>query len=110
MDTASPKARLAAVAAQPPRASVPEEGHLPALDGWHAVAIAAVILYHGLPAHGPARFGASGVSIFFALSGFLICSRLLAERERSGRIDLGGFYVRRAFRIMPPYLLYLAVL
>jgi len=46
-----------------------------------------------------------GVSVFFALSGFLITRRLMEER----RIDLPGFYRRRAFRILPPIVAYLAV-
>jgi peptidoglycan/LPS O-acetylase OafA/YrhL len=49
-----------------------------------------------------------GVDIFFALSGFLISSLLLREKERSGRVDLKNFYVRRFFRIMPPMALFLA--
>jgi peptidoglycan/LPS O-acetylase OafA/YrhL len=48
--------------------------------------------------------------IFFALSGFLITTRLLEEYRKNGRISLRDFYLRRAFRILPPALLYLAVL
>lgn len=91
--------------------------YIPTLDGWRAVAILAVMASHAaLPfaaAHPWLRFaeqGAAGVDIFFALSGFLICSRLLAEHERAGRVDWKGFYRRRAFRILPPYLAYLGVL
>lgn len=39
---------------------------------------------------------------------FLICTLLLREYERHGKISLKGFYIRRAFRILPPALLYLA--
>ena len=46
----------------------------------------------------------------FAISGFLICTRLLEERHEAGRISLKSFYLRRAFRILPPYFLYLAIL
>jgi peptidoglycan/LPS O-acetylase OafA/YrhL len=59
---------------------------------------------------GAAPLGEEGVAIFFALSGLLICHRLLAEFAAAGRIDLVGFYVRRAFRILPPALAFLAVL
>ncbi len=48
--------------------------------------------------------------MFFLLSGFIITLRLLEERENTGNIDLQAFYVRRAFRILPPALLYLACL
>ena len=53
---------------------------------------------------------ARGVDVFFAISGFLICTRLLQEHEKTGGISLGGFYIRRGLRILPPYFVYLAVL
>src|SRR5262249_8893736 len=56
------------------------------------------------------QVGHRGVDVFFAVSGFLICSRLIREREKSGRTDLKAFYVRRAFRILPPFLVYLGVI
>jgi peptidoglycan/LPS O-acetylase OafA/YrhL len=81
--------------------------YLPTLDGWRAVAILAVICCHaGWPNATVAPYGAMGVSVFFALSGFLIMRRLMDE----GDIDLRGFYRRRAFRILPPILVYLAVI
>jgi peptidoglycan/LPS O-acetylase OafA/YrhL len=49
-----------------------------------------------------------GVDVFFCLSGFLICTLLLREKQSTGTISLGRFYVRRTFRIMPPLLAYLA--
>jgi len=51
------------------------------------------------------------VHVFFAISGFLITTRLLAVRA-SGEHNhvLREFYIRRACRILPPYLLYLCVL
>ncbi len=80
---------------------------MPTLDGWRAVAILAVLCCHaGWPTAAIAPYGAMGVSIFFALSGFLITRRLMDE----GRIDLASFYRRRAFRILPPIIAYLAVL
>ncbi len=58
----------------------------------------------------PSRtFGEVGVELFFAISGLLICSRLLEEESRFGQIRLKGFYLRRLFRILPPALLYLLV-
>jgi len=49
-----------------------------------------------------------GVSLFFALSGYLIFSLLLGEIEGTGKLDLRRFYVRRSLKIIPP--LYLLVL
>ena len=70
------------------------------------MAIVAVLCCHaGWPTAALAPYGAMGVSVFFALSGFLITRRLMEGR----RIDLADFYRRRAFRILPPILVYLAV-
>jgi peptidoglycan/LPS O-acetylase OafA/YrhL len=84
--------------------------YLPTLDGWRAIAVALVLACHAV---GPSSTwrdasGALGVSIFFGISGYLICTRLLEERLRSGRISLRKFYIRRAFRILPPAFAYLA--
>jgi peptidoglycan/LPS O-acetylase OafA/YrhL len=54
--------------------------------------------------------GALGVHMFFALSGFLITYRFLEEHQQTGRIDLRAFYKRRVRRILPPAMIYLAVL
>jgi peptidoglycan/LPS O-acetylase OafA/YrhL len=92
-------------------------GYLPTLDGWRAVAIAGVLLDHATSGfHRQAnwypllRTGPNGVSLFFAISGFLICSRLLEEGQLFGTISLKGFYIRRACRILPAALTYLLVL
>jgi peptidoglycan/LPS O-acetylase OafA/YrhL len=50
-----------------------------------------------------------GVIVFFAISGFLITTLLLAEDARHGRVSLRLFYGRRALRIFPPLYLYLGV-
>jgi len=91
-------------------------GYLPTLDGWRAIAIAAVLLDHGTSAFHPQatwypllRTGPNGVSLFFAISGFLICSRLLEEEQLTGGISLKGFYIRRACRILPAAFTYLLV-
>src|SRR5258708_16736007 len=98
-------------------------GYLPTLDGWRAIAILGVIICHGTTAiFGPGgtyvnsrvfdltRNGALGVDIFFGISGFLICTRLLQEEQKQGRISLKNFYIRRGFRILPPYLFFLSIL
>ena len=80
------------------------------LDGLRALSILAVIYHHtiadlpGLPITGR---GFLGVDMFFVLSGFLIVTLLLRERERTGAISLGRFYMRRTLRILPLYLLVL---
>lgn len=69
----------------------------PALDGVRAVSVIAVLLFHaGLSWM---TGGYLGVSVFFTLSGFLITRLLLAEHERTGRIDPVTFYTRRARRV-----------
>ena len=47
------------------------------------------------------RLGELGVLIFFVISGFVICSGLVAEKRRSGTICLPAFYLRRFYRIIP---------
>ncbi|PXX46634.1 acyltransferase family protein [Undibacterium pigrum] len=76
------------------------------LDGLRAISIIAVIWHHTAPASVHAilaSIGAQGVQLFFAISGFLITSLLLRERERNGKIDLKAFYLRRSLRIFPLY-------
>jgi len=53
------------------------------------------------------------VAIFFVLSGFLITTRLVDEKQRNGSISLIKFYLRRFFRLMPCawfYLLFVFVI
>ena len=95
--------------ARPLTAGTLRRGYLPTLDGWRAIAILGVMLAHGSKvAFGPAiadtlGYGVKGVDLFFGISGFLICSRLLEEIDQRGNISLGGFYIRRFARILPPY-------
>jgi peptidoglycan/LPS O-acetylase OafA/YrhL len=79
------------------------------------VAIFAVLWHHtDIPfADKLPRFfarGFLGVDLFFVLSGFLIVTLLLREKNRSGRISLRKFYMRRTLRIFPPYYGLLALL
>jgi len=65
--------------------------------------VAFVVAFHlGVPW---ATGGYLGVSVFFTLSGFLITSLLLSEHERTGRIGIRAFYLRRARRLLPAALL-----
>jgi peptidoglycan/LPS O-acetylase OafA/YrhL/lysophospholipase L1-like esterase len=79
---------------------------MPALDGLRACAVLAVLCYHGELSW--ARGGYFGVDAFFVLSGFLITSLLLAEWDRTRRIDLKAFWGRRARRLLPALVLVLA--
>jgi len=74
-------------------------GYYAGLDGIRALAIVAVLLYHGGVVW--AAGGFLGVEAFFVLSGFLITSLLIAEWRRSATISLGAFWARRARRLLP---------
>jgi peptidoglycan/LPS O-acetylase OafA/YrhL len=94
--------------------------YVPTLDGWRALSITLVVLHHSqiqlsIPIFGPliqflAHVGEVGVELFFAISGVLICSRLLDEESRGGQISVKGFYLRRVFRILPAAFFYLLVI
>ena len=86
----------------------------PGLDLLRALAIVVVVIYHtgifgfALP-YDVHRFGWVGVDLFFVLSGYLIGGQLLAQLQSRRRIKFGRFYARRALRILPAYLVVLAV-
>ncbi len=80
----------------------------PALGGLRAFAVASVIAYHF--GAGWMTGGFLGVDAFFVLSGFLITSLLLNEWGRRRRIDLPGFWARRARRLLPALLLVLGAI
>lgn len=98
----------------------PAGRYLPTLDGWRAIAITLVVASHALTAQSEHsggllnlltfRMGTFGVMLFFAISGYLITTRLLVEQERTGGISLRSFYIRRTFRILPAAWTYLAVI
>ena len=73
--------------------------HYAGLDGLRALAVLAVLLYHGGVSWSGGGF--LGVEMFFVLSGFLITSLLVAEWTRSGGIVLRAFWARRARRLLP---------
>ena len=77
----------------------PASGFLPEVQALRAIAVTGVVVYHLWPHLLPAGF--VGVDVFFVISGFLISSHMMGERTRTGRFDLGAFYVRRVRRILP---------
>lgn len=77
--------------------------HVDHLDGWRGVAISSVLFAHFTDIYS-FDFGRLGVDLFFVLSGLLM-SRILYER----RVPLKTFYWRRTSRILPVFLLFLAV-
>ena len=83
------------------------------LDLLRALAIVAVVVYHlqgVLPPVLATVFGDlgwMGVDLFFALSGFLIGGQVLRPFARGERLRMGDFYARRAYRILPAYLVVL---
>ena len=91
-----------------------KSGYLPSLDGWRAISIFGVLFCHDVEYRVGSHslrwaqdFGGSFVVLFFAISGFLICTRILEEEELLGRLNIRGFYIRRVFRIQPALIVYL---
>lgn len=76
------------------------------IDGLRTIAVVPVILFHA----GFSVFsgGYVGVDVFFVISGYLITTILIDEREK-GTYSLLGFYERRARRILPALFLVMAV-
>ena len=70
----------------------------PDIQGLRAVAILFVVLFHARLSF---KGGFTGVDVFFVISGFVIAGTLLGELTKTGRLNLGGFFARRARRILP---------
>ncbi len=77
------------------------------LDGVRALAVLAVLGFHESLRWIPGGF--LGVDVFFVLSGYLITDLLVARFRRDGKIGLGGFYQRRARRLLPALALMLVI-
>jgi|GEM_PF-967229 len=83
-----------------------KQRHFQSLDGVRFFSILAVIWHHSYPPNFPEVFsrGFLGVDMFFVLSGYLIVTLLLREKEANQqRISLKNFYIRRVLRIFPVY-------
>lgn len=81
------------------------------LDGLRALSILAVVWFHTVPWDRTALLGQGnkGVTLFFAISGFLIVTLLLRQKEQRETVDLRNFWGRRVLRIFPVYYLALAL-
>ncbi len=93
--------------------------NIPSLDGLRAISILLVIVAHSnegfsrwikIPARSYLFLAHTGVCVFFVISGFLITNLLLKELDSTGGISLKRFYLRRAFRIFPPFYVYLGII
>lgn len=87
-----------------PLFSSKDPGQIIALDGVRAVSVLIVI-----GGHYGASIGVSpgfGVTVFFAISGFLITYLMLEEIHCTGTLSPKNFYLRRLFRLMPALFLF----
>lgn len=89
------------------RSGVRSADYATGLDGVRAIAVVAVLLYHAGLSWLPGGF--AGVDLFFVVSGYLVTALLQREHDRKGRIDLVGFWQRRARRLLPALGLVLVV-
>lgn len=81
--------------------------HLSGLDGLRALAVSAVLVYHADAGWLPGGF--LGVEVFFVVSGYLITALLLAEWRTRDGVDILGFWMRRARRLLPAVFLMVLV-
>lgn len=98
------------------------------LDGWRTISVALVVFCHlatvsSIAVSVPGQLGRTfilpflhesgslGVEIFFVISGYVITGGLIREYEgNADQISLRNFYLRRAFRILPPLAIYVLVI
>ena len=73
--------------------------HIQSIDGLRALAVAAVLLYHLGLKWIPGGF--LGVDLFFVISGYVITRLILDNIETSNGLNLRGFYMARARRLLP---------
>jgi len=90
------------------------------LDGLRAFSVALVIVYHSwlwsktVSIPGAMTWlidyvGLLGVKIFFVISGFIITRLMLEEVADTGTFRVGDFFIKRVFRIIPAFWIYLSV-
>ncbi len=87
--------------------------YYPSLDALRFFAFLLVFFMHVTGFTAPGSFlrplGAFGVPVFFLLSAYLITTLLLIEKDRTGTVHVGAFYLRRVLRIWPLYYLCLVL-
>lgn len=81
--------------------------HVSSLDGVRGFAVLIVMLFHAKVSG--FSLGWAGVPLFFCLSGFLITSILLKDKESSFWDYIKRFLINRSLRIFPLFYAYLAV-
>jgi peptidoglycan/LPS O-acetylase OafA/YrhL len=75
----------------------------PDIEGLRAIAVLVVVAFHcGISGFSG---GFVGVDVFFVLSGYLITGLLVAEVEKTSRLNLIQFYARRVRRLLPAFAL-----
>lgn len=89
----------------------------PELDAVRFFAFFSVFLFHA--SNFATRFttaqealgysGKFGVCLFFVLSSYLIAELLIRERDQTGTVHIGSFYMRRILRIWPLYFGFIAL-
>jgi peptidoglycan/LPS O-acetylase OafA/YrhL len=105
--------------------SKPSRYYRPELDGVRCVAFFLVFIHHALRsiltmhprlfaehreiAYAIANTAGFGLSLFFALSAFLITELLVRERAKTGTVNVKAFYIRRILRIWPLYFLAIGI-
>lgn len=80
---------------------------IPSLDGIRALSFLIVFISHDRLEQVPGLFG---VAVFFFLSGYLITTLMRMEIEATGHLSVRNFFLRRAFRILPPFYLVLLLI
>lgn len=90
---------------------------IPTLDGLRGLFSIVVFLAHVKVGWFISTFGANanwylgnlGVTIFFFISGYIVTTLLRLEYERNGNISLKNFFMRRIYRLLPPFYIVLAI-
>ncbi|WP_182056487.1 acyltransferase [Pantoea sp. ME81] len=88
--------------------------HVKGLDGLRAIAVSMVLIQHyvfNYYLEKSNELGGIGVSIFFVISGFLITSILLKQKDRDDHVwnKFSSFYVRRFMRIVPVFYIVITI-
>ena len=83
--------------------------HLTSLDSLRGIGVILIFADHFILPNYYIFFGWIGLWIFFSLSGFLITDSLLKLKTLSIGSYFGRFYLKRAFRILPAFLVFFSI-